>query len=71
MTLTFGNRTQIVVNLQPPLHEVWLAAKAGGYHYRFDGDRWMDTKGLGSEFFEDLERQASAQAGQPLSFAPA
>src|SRR3954471_20280761 len=64
VTLSFRNGTQIVVNLQPPLHEVWLAAKAGGYHYRFDGAKWMDTKGQGAEFFEDLTRQASAQAGQ-------
>ncbi len=69
VTITFRNGTQIVVNLQKPLHEVWLAAKAGGFHYRFDGARWMDTKGQG-EFFENLTRQASAMAGQPLTFSP-
>ena len=68
ITITFRNGSQIVVNLQKPLHEVWLAAKAGGYHYKFDGARWMDTKGQG-EFFENLDRQATQQAGQPLSFA--
>ena len=67
ITITFQNGSQIVVNLQKPLHEVWLAAKAGGYHYKFDGARWMDTKGQG-EFFENLDRQATRQAGQPLSF---
>ena len=35
VTLTFANRSQIVINLQKPLHEVWMAAKAGGYHYRY------------------------------------
>lgn len=67
VTLTFRNGSQIVVNLQTPLHEVWLAARAGGFHYRFDGTRWIDTKGDG-EFFQDLAQQASAQAGQPLRF---
>jgi CyaY protein len=67
VTLTFRNGSQIVVNLQKPLHEVWLAARAGGYHYKFDGTRWMDTKGQG-EFFENLSRQATQQAGQPLQF---
>ena len=33
VTLSFPNGTQIVVNLQKPLHEVWMAAKAGGFHY--------------------------------------
>ena len=67
VTLTFRNGSQIVVNLQKPLHEVWLAARAGGFHYKFDGARWMDTKGQG-EFFENLSSQATRQAGQPLQF---
>lgn len=68
VTITFPNRSQIVVNLQKPLHEVWMAAQSGGYHYRFDGARWMDTKG-GGEFFAELSRDASAQAGQALVFS--
>ncbi|HYF17057.1 MAG TPA: iron donor protein CyaY [Ramlibacter sp.] len=67
VTLTFRNGSQIIVNLQKPLQEVWLAARAGGFHYRFDGQRWMDTKGNG-EFFDNLARYASEQAGQPLDF---
>jgi CyaY protein len=67
VTLTFRNGSQIVVNLQKPLQEVWLAARAGGFHYRFDGTHWMDTKGAG-EFFDHLGRCASEQAGQPLDF---
>ncbi|GLS15729.1 iron donor protein CyaY [Hydrogenophaga electricum] len=67
ITLVFADRSQIVINLQKPLHEVWMAAKAGGFHYRFDGTAWVDTKGQG-EFFADLDRHASAQAGQTLGF---
>jgi CyaY protein len=69
VTLTFANGSQIIVNLQKPLHEVWMAAKAGGFHYRYDGERWMDTKGQG-EFFASLTRYAAEQAGQPLDFTP-
>jgi len=68
ITLTFGNRSQIIVNLQKPLHEVWLAARSGGYHYRFDGQQWVDTKGQG-EFWAQLSRDVSAQAGLPLVFS--
>ena len=68
ITLTFGNRSQIIVNLQKPLHEVWLAARSGGYHYRFDGQQWMDTKGQG-EFWAQLSRDVTAQAGLPLVFS--
>ena len=67
VTLTFANRSQIIINLQKPLHEVWLAARSGGYHYKFDGTHWMDTKGQ-REFWESLSRYASEQSGQPLKF---
>jgi CyaY protein len=68
VTLTFPNRSQIVINLQKPLHEVWMAARSGGYHYRFDGQAWQDTKGAG-EFFDCLSRDAARQAGLPLQFS--
>lgn len=68
ITLTFPDRSQIIVNLQKPLQEVWLAARAGGFHYRFDGRCWRDTKGDG-EFFADLSRYASQQAARPLAFS--
>ncbi len=67
ITLVFSNSSQIVVNLQKPLHEIWLAARSGGYHYKFDGARWQDTKGQG-EFFARLSNDASAQSGRPLVF---
>lgn len=68
ITLTFANRSQIIINLQKPLHEVWLAARAGGFHYRHDGQAWRDTKGDG-EFFADLSRYASEQSGIVLNFS--
>jgi CyaY protein len=68
VTMTFASRSQIVINLQRPLHEVWLATKAGGFHYRWVDGLWQDTKGQG-EFFAELTRNASAQAAQTLHFA--
>ena len=69
ITLVFANASQIVINLQKPLHEIWMATKAGGFHYQFDGGQWQDTKGNG-EFFANLSRYASQQAGLPLVFNP-
>ncbi|UJW81416.1 iron donor protein CyaY [Hydrogenophaga sp. SL48] len=68
VTLTFANRSQIIINLQKPLQEVWMAARAGGFHYRYDGTTWSDTKGQG-EFFAHLSRCATEQAGLPLTFS--
>jgi CyaY protein len=61
---------KIVVNTQPPLHELWLAARKGGYHFRWVGDRWVDTR-EGGEFFAVLSREISAQAGRSLSIVSA
>jgi CyaY protein len=69
VTLTFSNGSQIVINQQKPLHEIWLAARSGGYHYRWLEGRWQDTKGQG-EFFSLLSSNATAQAGQELVFKP-
>lgn len=67
VTITFANRSQIVINLQKPLHEIWMAAQSGGYHYKFDGSVWRDTK-LSTEFFAELSRNAGLQSGQALTF---
>lgn len=69
ITLVFINGSQIIINQQKPLHEMWMAARSGGYHYKFDGAVWQDTKGDG-EFFAALSRDASVQSGLALTFAP-
>jgi CyaY protein len=67
LEMAFPNGSKIVVNTQPPLHELWLAARDGGFHYRWDGEAWRDTRD-GSEFVATLSRLASAQAGRGLAF---
>lgn len=69
ITMTLPNRSQLIVNAQPPLHELWLAARKGGFHFRLAADgRWLDTRS-GAEFFALLSECASEQAGQALRFA--
>jgi CyaY protein len=70
LDLAFPDGSKLIINTQPPLHEVWLAARAGGFHFRFEAGRWLDTRS-GAEFHELLSRQASAQGGLPLQFLPA
>lgn len=68
ITLTFANHSQIIINLQKPLHEVWMAARAGGFHFKYEDSVWVDTKGQG-EFFAYLSRCASEQSGLTLAFS--
>ncbi len=67
VTLTFANGSQIVVNLQKPLHEIWVAAKRGGYHLKWQDGQWQDTK-TGFELFALLAELVSEQAEQAVSF---
>ncbi|KDB52520.1 iron donor protein CyaY [Sphaerotilus natans subsp. natans DSM 6575] len=71
LELSFPGGSKIILNTQPPLHEIWMAARAGGYHYRWVDGAWRDTRS-GEEFFAALSAQASAQGGRALRFeAPA
>ncbi len=67
LELSFPGGSKVVINTQPPLHELWLAARGGGHHFKWDGSAWRDTKD-GAEFFAVLSRAASEQGGKPLTF---
>ena len=69
LTLEFENGTKIIVNLQPPMQEIWIAAKSGGYHFRFVDGKWRDTRN-GTEFFTALSEYATQQAGEPVQITP-
>lgn len=66
ITLSLPNRSQLIVNAQPPLHELWLAARRGGFHFRHDlaTGLWLDTR-TGEEFFSLLSSCASEQGNCP------
>lgn len=68
LTLEFESGTKIIVNLQAAMHEVWVAAKAGGYHYRHRDGKWLDTRDQ-SELFATLSTLASGQAGEAVELS--
>lgn len=67
LELSFPDGSKIIINTQPPLQEVWMAAKAGGFHYRWGDGQWLDTRD-GSEFLAALSHHASRQGGRALRF---
>jgi CyaY protein len=68
LELSLPGGSKIILNTQAPLQELWMAAKAGGFHFRYVDGLWLDTK-TGAEFLAVLAAQATAQGGQPLSFS--
>ena len=67
LELSLPGGSKIVVNTQPPLHELWLATRGGGYHFKHVDGSWRDTRDA-AEFFVRLSEAASAQTGKSLAF---
>ena len=66
LNLVFEDGTTIVVNSQAAMQELWLAARTGGFHYRYDGASWLDTRG-GPPLNDALSQICSSAAGTPLT----
>jgi len=65
MELEFEDGSKIIVNSQAPMQELWVAARAGGFHFRHDGGKWIDTRS-GAELYTALSGYMSQQAGATL-----
>lgn len=55
-----ANGSKIIVNSQAPMQEMWVAARSGGFHYKYEADAWHNTRD-GSELFATLRAIAEAQ----------
>ena len=69
LELEFGDGSKIIVNRHGAAREIWVAARAGGFHFRWDGAAWRDTRD-GTELFAALSRLVSVQGGQPVLLRP-
>jgi CyaY protein len=56
------NGSKIIVNSQAPMQELWVAAKSGGFHFRREDGKWLNTRD-GSELFAALSHMVSMQGG--------
>jgi len=65
LEVEFDNGSKIIINKQAASQEIWVAAKSGGYHYRWDGAAWRDSRS-GAELFTALSAFASEQAERPV-----
>lgn len=62
------NGSKIIVNSQAPMQEMWVAAKSGGFHYKHENARWINTRD-GSELFDALSAMVGQQGGVALTLA--
>jgi len=69
LQVEFADGGRIVINRHTAAREIWVAARSGGFHFRYDAGKWRDTRD-GAELFASLSRLCSAQSGTPVILAP-
>src|SRR5258706_12496834 len=65
LEIEFADGSKIIVNRHAAAREIWVAARAGGFHFRWDGAVWRDTRG-GSEVFGALSKLVSAHGAEAV-----
>ena len=63
LEVEFADGSKIIINRHGAAKEIWVAARSGGFHFRWDGGVWRDTRD-GSELIAALSALISAQAGE-------
>jgi len=62
LKLAFSDRSQIIINRQEPLHQIWVATKFDGHHFELIGQQWIDNR-TGVELFTLLSTSIERQSG--------
>jgi CyaY protein len=52
------------------MHELWVAARSGGFHLKLKDGVWLDSRS-GDELFAMLTRLASEHAKEPVDLSVA
>ena len=66
LEVEFPDGSQLIINRHAAAREIWVAARSGGFHFRFDGTDWVDTRS-GEPLVAALSRLVSLQAQQPVA----
>jgi CyaY protein len=66
LTIGFPNRSAIVVSRQITNHEIWVAAKSGGFHLANKSDHWLCGT-TGEDLPTLMSRVVSEQLERPIN----
>ena len=67
LTIEADDGGKLIVNRHVPNREIWVAARAGGYHFRPADGRWRDTRNA-DELAAALTRLVRSQTGLDADF---
>lgn len=62
-----GGKSKIIINRHAPTQEIWVAAKSGGYHFRWMNNTWVDTRS-GEGLHDAISRVLFEQSGVRVAF---
>jgi CyaY protein len=63
LEIEFDDGSKIIINRHAAAREIWVAARSGGFHFRWDGAAWRNMRD-GSELFVALSTLVSQQLGR-------
>ncbi len=68
--ITCDDDSKVIINRHTAAREIWIAARSGGFHYRFDATQalWLNTRD-GEELFTALNRVLTLQQGSPVNLS--
>ena len=66
LEIEFDNGSKMIINRHSAAREIWVAARSGGFHFRSEQGRLVNTRG-GGELWTMLAELVSDQAGEAVS----
>jgi len=72
LTLEFANNTQIIINKQTPLSQIWVAARSGGFHFDYDAEhqQWCLNSDHRRDLYSELSIYCTEQSGETVELEP-
>jgi CyaY protein len=55
LEVEFETKKKIIINAQTPMSQLWMASELGAFHFNFENNEWIDSRGHGKfkEIFLD------------------
>jgi CyaY protein len=69
VTLQFPDGMRCLLSPQPPLKQLWVAARTNAYHFNWDeaASAWKDDQGRGIELFGYLKALVEREVGEAVT----